>query len=436
MRGFLVALGGLAILLVIVLVAGPRFVDWNRFKPELAELVERATGRSLTIDGDLGFSLLPTPTLSATGVRLGGADADSALVRLKALDARIALGPLLGGRVVVESIALVEPAIVIDTASPATGGWDILDGRLSFDRILVVDGSLEWRGPAGAGRIERINAEITAPSIVGPFRVSGDIAWRGLSWRFELSTGRLGEAAPITASLALRGGGATVRLSGTATLTAGETLLAGRLRADGNRLPALLAAFGLAGRVPAPLAQAATLEGNLQIGRSRIALNDLAMTLGDDMRAGGAAGLSLERDGGFDLALAVNRVDLDKWSTLTAPPTGAASAASLPHGTVDVTVDAVLWRGGVIRQARLTGALGDSGLTIRQAAAQLPGGSDVALFGHLALGDAPRFDGQLEGGADNLRSLFDWLQVDAQAIPPDRLRRVSVTTGLSITGDG
>src|SRR4029077_18240566 len=82
------------------------------------------------------------------------------------------------------------------------------------------------------------------------------------------------------------------------------------------------------------------------------------------------------------------------------------------------------------------GGLGRSGLPIRQGAAPLPGGSDVALFGHLALGDAPRFDGQLEGGADNLRSLFDWLQIDAQAIAPDRLRRVSVTTGLSITGDG
>src|SRR5258708_1658041 len=249
MRAFLVALGGLAILLRIGLVAGPRFVAWNRFKPELAELVERATGRSLTIDGDIGFSLLPTPTLSASGVRLGDADAgaDSALVRLKALDARIALGPLLGGRIVVESIALVEPVVVIDTASPAPSAWEALDGRLSFDRILVVDGSLEWRGAAGAGRIDRINAEITASSVVGPFRVSGDIAWRGLSWRFELSTGRLGEAAPITASLSLRGGGANLRASGTATLTAGETLMAGRLRADGNRLPALLAAFGLAG---------------------------------------------------------------------------------------------------------------------------------------------------------------------------------------------
>src|SRR4051794_23893215 len=121
MRASLVALGGLGLLLLASLVAGPRFVDWNQFKPEVAELAERATGRTLTIDGDIAFSLLPTPTLSVSGVRLGNPTGASAgtgepeLVRLKALDARIALGPLLGGRVVVESIALVEPSIVIDT---------------------------------------------------------------------------------------------------------------------------------------------------------------------------------------------------------------------------------------------------------------------------------------------------------------------------------
>src|SRR4051794_9776220 len=110
MKAFLVALAGLGILLLAVLVVGPRFVDWNQFKPEIAALAERATGRPLAIDGDIGFSLLPTPTLSAAGVRLGNpaavpaGPAEPELVRLKALDARIALGPLLGGRVVVESI--------------------------------------------------------------------------------------------------------------------------------------------------------------------------------------------------------------------------------------------------------------------------------------------------------------------------------------------
>src|SRR5262249_30339389 len=155
--------------------------------------------------------------------------------------------------------------------------------------------------------------------------------------------------------------------------------------------------------------QAATLEAGLEVGRARVALNDVALTLGDDMRAGGALGLTLGTPPRFDATLAINRLDVDRWSA-SLPPAAPAAAppAARPslHGALDLTIDAVLWRGGVLRQARLSGALGDAGLTIRQAGAQLPGGSDVSLFGHVALGAAPRFDGQLEGGADNLRGLF------------------------------
>src|SRR5271170_4679310 len=184
MRLLLIAAIGLAILLVAALVVVPRFIDWNRFKPEIAALAERATGRQLAIAGDVGFSLLPTPTLSAAGVRLSGAPgaAEPDLVRLKSLDARIAFGPLLGGRIVAESIVLVEPSLVVEPAAAALGGGDTgWRDWLGFDRIIVVDGSVEWRGADGALRLDKINAEITGPASAGAEgdsrqRVSGDVA--------------------------------------------------------------------------------------------------------------------------------------------------------------------------------------------------------------------------------------------------------------------
>jgi len=160
MRLLLIVLAGLAVLAIAALAVVPRFIDWNRFKPEIAAFAERATGRQLTIDGDVAFSLLPTPTLSAAGVRLGDAPggAQPDLMRLKSLDARIAFGPLLGGRVVAESIVLVEPSLVIEQAAAARGGWSAgWQDRLGFDRIIVVDGSAEWRGADGVPKIHSRN---------------------------------------------------------------------------------------------------------------------------------------------------------------------------------------------------------------------------------------------------------------------------------------
>src|SRR5579871_3917084 len=297
MRVLGIALGVLAALMVAALAIGPRFVDWNRFKPEIVALAERATGDRLTIDGDVALSVLPTPTLSAAGVRLlapGSTGPDSTgpeLMRLTSLDARIAFGPLLAGHIVVRSIALIEPHVVLDEATVeawAARRGGALDERVSVDRVIVVDGSLDCRGADGAARlhVDRLNAEISADAPGGPYRANGDVAWRGLPWRFDGTIGGIDPGASVSVALGLRGGGGNFRVVGTLLPggAGGATLLGGHLRADTRRLPELLAASGLAaaladadGSLPAALDQPATLEAALKIGRTRVALDDLAL---------------------------------------------------------------------------------------------------------------------------------------------------------------
>jgi len=66
LKKILIGLGVLVLLLVIAVAVGPRFVDWNAYKPRVIEAVQKATGRQLSIDGNISLSLLPSPTLSVT----------------------------------------------------------------------------------------------------------------------------------------------------------------------------------------------------------------------------------------------------------------------------------------------------------------------------------------------------------------------------------
>ena len=52
---------GLIVLVVAAVLIGPSFVDWNAYKEEIASQVERATGRSLTIEGDIKLTIVPAP---------------------------------------------------------------------------------------------------------------------------------------------------------------------------------------------------------------------------------------------------------------------------------------------------------------------------------------------------------------------------------------
>ena len=121
---------GLIAAVVVVLAAaliGPSFVDWNKYKPEITERVKAATGREITIAGDLSLSILPAPTLSVHDVTLANMPGASEpnMASLKALDVRVAFLPLLQGNIKVESIALIQPVITLEILADGRRNWDI-----------------------------------------------------------------------------------------------------------------------------------------------------------------------------------------------------------------------------------------------------------------------------------------------------------------------
>ena len=88
MRKLIIGIVALIVLAVGAVLIVPGFLDWNRYKPDIAAAVEQQTGRKLAIDGDIDLRILPSPRLSVAGVRLanlaGAADPD--MVSLQALD--------------------------------------------------------------------------------------------------------------------------------------------------------------------------------------------------------------------------------------------------------------------------------------------------------------------------------------------------------------
>ena len=112
-------------LVVAALFLVPSFLDWEGFKPEITERLEAIAGRTLAIDGPLKVSILPTPTIKATDLRLanvpGAANADMA--RIKSLELKLALGPLLGGEIAVTGLEMTEPVIELQRLADGQPNW-------------------------------------------------------------------------------------------------------------------------------------------------------------------------------------------------------------------------------------------------------------------------------------------------------------------------
>lgn len=482
MKKAVIGLVGLVVLLLAAALIAPSFIDWNQYKDEIAAQVKAATGREIVIAGDIDLALLPVPTLSVEDLRLvnvpGAAVPD--MVRVASLRVRVALMPLLEGRIQVATVALVEPVIELEILADGRPNWRLAPAaeaeaaapgeaaaetagppvEIGLDSFTIENGTVVYRDTAAGTveKVERLNAEITAESLTGPFRADGELVARGVKLGFALSLGRLVEDAAIPVDLSLTSASARVVFSG--ALSAADGTASGKLRAEGDDLAAVVRAAVAAGDDPALpgwLAQEFALDGTVEASVAGVAVDDIVFELGG-VRATGTVNVSLgnvslgERVQA-DIALALGRIDLDRWLAMepgaaesdgdeaparpTAPADGEAPARGFEipagiAGSFDLTVDAVIFRGGVVHQVRLSAELVEGEVTLSQATAQLPGGSHVSVFGFLTAAEGkPRFEGSVEAVADNFRGVLDWLRIDVSSVPPDRLRKFSFTGELS-----
>ena len=472
MKKILIGVLVLLVLLVGGALAAPSFIDWNSYKGEITAQAREATGRELSIDGDISLSLLWTPTLTVSKVRFANVDGGSApeMATLESLDVRLALTPLdwLDGNFKVERIELVQPTIVLEKLADGRTNWEFQTASgadagtgggggggggqdIRLDSVTITNGTLVYRDAATGQeqRIEALNADLGATSLRGPFRAEGSLSYQGVPVMFTTNASELSDGAPtqVNVQIGLAKTDTTLKFVG-AVATAPEIGAKGRLDLSTGNLAVTLDSLapGSAGGVPIALDKAFQIAGDIVYAGAGGEVQNLAVTLGD-VTATGAVKFAPGTPAKAEAKIGLNRLDLDALLGTVATGEREADKAvqtggsdggfALPpdiDATVAIAVGAISYRGGVINDARLAAELSKGELTLSELSALLPGGSTVSANGTVAAADgAPQFSGAIEGKSDNLRALLDWLQVTPGQVPADRLRTLALTSKVTAT---
>jgi len=455
---------GLAVFLslaVITVLVGPGFVDWNRYKAPIESRLGALFGQPVTIGGPVDFALLPTPILSASGVRVAGPTmsgtdeaAAAPMLEIGGLDARVALAPLLTGTLQVERVILIDPVVRVVRGTDGETNWRALvddsgspPADVRLDRVTVENGTLIWRD-ASLGREQRIAeifAQLSADSLRGPVTALGSFAVGDQALTFDLAGGRLsGSGAwPVNLTLGVDGADAEFRFAG---ILARSGRVQGDVRGSGSDLGAVLVRLLPLDGVPDAARDTFSFQTAVDGRADTVALNGVVARLGES-RATGAASLVPGAPWQADVALSVDRLDLDAWLGDGGSLRRLATApVVLPRGVaarIDATIEAAAWRGGLVRRISLDGALDDGRLTINGLRAELPGSARLAVAGRLgaAANDGepggpepgvdrpapptPWLDLRGEAEAGDLRGLLAWLDLDGADIPPARLHALA-----------
>jgi len=121
-----VVVAALIVIVIGALLIIPNFIDANRYKPDIEKFVLEATGRTLSLSGDIQLSLFPWVGVSLSDLRLGNppAFAEKNFLTLKSFDARVKLWPLLSKQVEMDRWVINEPRLVLVTNKDGISNWN------------------------------------------------------------------------------------------------------------------------------------------------------------------------------------------------------------------------------------------------------------------------------------------------------------------------
>lgn len=125
-----IVVGAVIVLMVAAAVIIPLVVDPNDYKDDISAAVEKATGRKLVIDGDIGLSVWPSLSLELGKVTLSNPPGfgDKPFAHIDSANISVALMPLLDKKVEADAISLHGMALDLQVKADGSNNWDDLAG--------------------------------------------------------------------------------------------------------------------------------------------------------------------------------------------------------------------------------------------------------------------------------------------------------------------
>jgi AsmA family protein len=294
----IVAIGlGTVALLLVAAIAYVMSIDFDSYRPLLAERVKAATGRDFAIAGRLDLALSLNPTLTVSDVRLANPPGFSRpdMATIAKLEGQIALLPLLSRRVEIRRFTLSGADILVETDAQGRGNW-LFGGagatapasdagrslNLAISALTIRDSTLAYRdGRSGAEqRLALASATLRESTGGNALDVALDGKADAVPFTIAGRTGGLGAlldgATPWPVKLRATIDKVSATLDGTIAQPRAGKGIALDVTVAADRLADLAALAGVA----LPASGAFKLAGHLSDGDGRFAIDRLDAHLG------------------------------------------------------------------------------------------------------------------------------------------------------------
>ncbi len=306
MKRTVIALFAIVLVCLGVVVIAPSFVDFSTYKDKAAQEFKQRTGMDINLDGEIALSILPTPRLTASNVSILSPENSKAknLASFERLEVNLDLMPLFSGKVSVNSVTLVKPIIAlemykngrlnfelpqkeaannIEESKNASSSKTVSLPDISLDKISIKDGSFSYFDHKSGQNtaLQNINADLSADSLTGPFKVSGSLFYDGNALNFDVKTDKYdSESKIISPNVKLTMKPSNISLEYAGVLNLGKDFyLQGQTEILSKNLKSSLSSFGI--KNISGLGVSLKAKGLVSINKSSLDYKSINVSLGD-----------------------------------------------------------------------------------------------------------------------------------------------------------
>ena len=483
----------------------PTNIDWNDYLKEASGVVKSRTGLTLTVQGTPVFSMKPSPILKLGKISLGNVREATYPQMMTAARAEVLFdtGSLFRRKIKIKKITLFSPQFYFETLPNGKWNWQTAffdrassDAMIGFDSLLLTDGAAEVKADkyTPPQKWDRVNAEMFADSIHGPFFFEGNFGALASSFGFSLKVEKFTAGQSPDFSLRLINAPAEASFVLTGKYGLSETdrgILTGGLTFDIRKPDQFFALLYPQEKLHPELFQ--PIVGNLKLqknAQTRMAeMTEILFKYGTSSATGNLSVRSLSAQEASSMQAAEEDlaetdiilrdpqnpsepVTLDDipvrqtklaqhllpkvfngsfiFSKLDADPffdhlpeianflskTGYFAETKDTY-TIDVMLDTVNYKKDVIHQLKSKIVSIPDGLAFKDISATLPSNAYVTAQADLMLGKSVLLSGNLSAQADNMNAVLSWLNIHlAEEIPQNLMRQFNAKTNFKLAKNG
>ena len=206
----------LSLFLGTIALVAPGFIDWSKHKDKIVSQLEPYIARKIDVGGKVSFRLLPNPQIILEDVTLANIEGTKApqMMKLKQLEARMKLGPLLQGKYEIETINLDAPEVNFETLPDGTTNWTgVFAGNggngpnaeaVRLSQVSMTGATLHYLDHATGTewQVDNLNLATSADTLAGPYRIKGDMRYKDTVVGIEAATGKYESGTPVPLNIA------------------------------------------------------------------------------------------------------------------------------------------------------------------------------------------------------------------------------------------